>query len=104
MASTPASLLHQGSPAGSIAQSPFTPSGHAQLPRSQSQSYAAMPGPGTGLAAPSVSGSVGSSTATALDAPNEARRVIRALLETEGQGRLSLRRVATELAGLMSDM
>jgi hypothetical protein len=41
---------------------------------------------------------------TAMDAPNEARRLIRLLVETEGQGRLSLVRIAREVEGLQQEV
>ena len=82
------------------------------------------PGAGTGIArpphllggtsgaaapsrpAPSQAGSGMSSSfgVTAMDAPNEARRLIRLLVETEGQGRLSLVRIAREVEGLQREV
>lgn len=56
--------------------------------------------------APSQAGSGMSSSfgVTAMDAPNEARRLIRLLVETEGQGRLSLVRIAREVEGLQQEV
>lgn len=41
---------------------------------------------------------------TSSDAPNEARRLVRALLDGQGQGRLSLARIANEVNVLMQDV
>ena len=47
---------------------------------------------------------ISSSLATSADAPNEARKLIRMLLEDEGQGRLSLQRIQSELQAISADM
>jgi hypothetical protein len=47
---------------------------------------------------------ISSSLATSADAPNEARKLIRLLLESEGQGRLSLARLQAEFQALSGDM
>ena len=47
---------------------------------------------------------ISSSLATSADAPNEARKLIRLLLESEGQGRLSLARLQAEFQTLSGDM
>lgn len=41
---------------------------------------------------------------TSADAPNEVRRLVRALLDGQGQGRLSLARIANEVNGLIQDV
>jgi hypothetical protein len=57
--------------------------------------------------AASVAGSAVTHSAvgtTSADAPNEARRVLRALLDEQGQGRLSLARIANEVNTLIQDV
>lgn len=73
---------------------------HAHLQQAVNQR-----GPPQGRATLSQAGSaVSSSLATNADAPNEARKVIRMLLENEGQGRLSLTRIQAEFQVLIGDM
>lgn len=53
---------------------------------------------------PSIAGSAISNSTTTADAPHEARRVIRQLLDEQGQGRLSLLRIQREIQNIMQTM
>lgn len=46
----------------------------------------------------------GAANSTSAEVPNEARRLVRALLDEQGQGRLSLARIANEVNTLMQDV
>ena len=59
---------------------------------------------GSSTAAPSAVGLAGSATITSIDAANEARRLLRSLLDTDGQSRLSLFRVNKEVEELKTDV
>lgn len=95
------------SPAASV-QYPGTPAGqHAllaqalrqqqqQLQPSQTQRGGSVAG-GSGVTHSAVG-------TTSADAPNEARKVLRALLDEQGQGRLSLARIANEVNALVQDV
>lgn len=57
---------------------------------------------GGSVAGSAVTHSAGGTTSA--DAPNEARRLLRALLDEQGQGRLSLARIANEVNTLVQDV
>lgn len=91
------------SPATSV-QYPGTPSAqHALLAQALRQQQQQMHQQGGSVAGGSAitHSAVG---VTSADAPNEARRLLRTLLDDQGQGRLSLARIANEVTALVQDV
>lgn len=107
-ASSPSALLagrQQNLPSPSSVQYPGTPGAqHALLAQAlrQQQAETGRQHQGGSVAGSGVTHAVAGTTSA--DAPNEARRLLRALLDEQGQGRLSLARIANEVNMLVQDM